>query len=62
MYFLSGSYLDRSMYFNPNIKDSNKKTKRKVKKPSETNKTSYDEYGDRKNQKIDYEKDRPPHW
>ena len=39
-----------------------KKTKKKVKIPEGNNKKSYDEYGDRKNQKIDYEKDKPPHW
>jgi hypothetical protein len=25
-------------------------------------KYDYDEFGDHKNQKIDYEKDKPPHW
>ena len=39
-----------------------KKEKKKVKIPEDNNKKSYDEYGDRKNQKIDYEKDKPPHW
>ena len=39
-----------------------KKEKKKVKVPEDNNKKSYDEYGDRKNQKIDYEKDKPPHW
>jgi hypothetical protein len=39
-----------------------KKTKKKVKIPEDINEKGYDEYGDRKNQKIDYEKDKPPHW
>jgi hypothetical protein len=39
-----------------------KKEKKGIKKPEDNNKKSYDEYGDRKNQKIDYEKDKPPHW
>ena len=25
-------------------------------------KNDFDEYGDKRSQKIDYEKDRPPHW
>jgi len=39
-----------------------KKEKKKVKKPEDNTRQGYDEYGDRKNQKIDYEKDKPPHW
>ena len=39
-----------------------KKEKKKIKKPEDTTRQGYDEYGDRKNQKIDYEKDKPPHW
>jgi hypothetical protein len=38
---------------------------KKEKKPSKVykkKKNDYDEYGDKMNIKIDYEKDRPPHW
>ena len=38
---------------------------KKEKKPSKIHrkkKNDYDEYGDKRNEKIDYEKDRPPHW
>ena len=45
-----------------NKKKDYKKTKKKVKIPEDNNKKSYDEYGDRKNQNIDYEKEKPPHW
>jgi hypothetical protein len=39
-----------------------KKEKKRIKKPEDNNRQGYDEYGDRKDQKIDYEKDKPPHW
>ena len=38
---------------------------KKERKPSKINrkkKNDFDEYGDKRNQKIDYEKDKPPHW
>ena len=38
---------------------------KKEKKPSKIhkkNRNNYDEYGDKMNEKIDYEKDKPPHW
>ena len=38
---------------------------KKEKKPSKIhkkNRNNYDEYWDKMNEKIDYEKDRPPHW
>lgn len=44
------------------IKKNRSEIKKKKKKPIDTDKQSYDEYGDKKNQKIDYERDRPPHW
>ena len=44
------------------LKRIDRKLKRKKKKPIDTGKQSYDEYGDKKNQKIDYERDKPPHW
>lgn len=39
-----------------------KKEKKEIKKPEDNARQGYDEYGDRKNQKIEYEKDKPPHW
>ena len=39
-----------------------KKQKKEIKKPEDNARQGYDEYGDRKNQKIEYEKDKPPHW
>jgi len=38
------------------------KKERKTSKVHEKKKNDYDEYGDKMNEKIDYEKDRPPHW
>ena len=32
------------------------------KKPIDTGNQNYEEYEERKNQKIDYERDRAPHW
>ena len=43
-------------------KDIPFKKERKHSKVYEKKKSDYDEYGDKRNQKIDYEKDRPPHW
>ena len=44
------------------IKTNRPQIKKKKKKPIDIGKQSYDEYGDKKNQKIDYERDKPPHW
>lgn len=44
------------------IKTNRSKIKKKKKKPIDTDKQSYDEYEEKKNQKIDYERDKPPHW
>ena len=44
------------------IKKNRSKIKKKKKKSIDIGKQSYDEYGDKKNQKIDYERDKPPHW
>ena len=44
------------------IKTDRSKIKKKKKKPIGIGNQSYDEYGDKKNQKIDYERDKPPHW
>ena len=38
---------------------------KKEKNPSKIHKkkkNDFDEYGDKRSQRIDYEKDRPPHW
>ena len=44
------------------IKTNRSKIKKKKKETNRDSKQSYDEYGDKKNQKIDYERDKPPHW
>ena len=44
------------------IKTNRPLIKKKKKKPIDTGKQNYDEDGDKKNQKIDYERDKPPHW
>ena len=44
------------------IKTNRSKIKKKKKETTRYSKQSYDEYGDKKNQKIDYERDKPPHW
>ena len=44
------------------IKTNRSNIKKKKKKPLDTGKQIYYEYGDKKNQKIYYEIDRPPHW
>ena len=38
------------------------RSKIKKKKPIDTGNQNYEEYEERKNQKIDYERDKPPHW
>ena len=38
------------------------KKERKSSKIHRKKKSYYDEYGDKMNEKIDYEKDKPPHW
>ncbi|MBL6701086.1 MAG: hypothetical protein ISQ60_04840 [Gammaproteobacteria bacterium] len=43
-------------------KDIPYKKERKTSKVHEQKKNDYDEYGDKMNEKIDYEKDKPPHW
>jgi hypothetical protein len=43
-------------------KDIPIKKERKPSKVHEKKKNDFDEYGDKRNQKIDYEKDKPPHW
>ena len=45
-----------------NKKKDYKKEKKGINKPRDNSRQDYDEYGDRKNQKIDYEKDKPAHW
>jgi hypothetical protein len=55
-------YSCQGKYIMQNIKTNRSNIKKKKKKPIDTGKQSYDEYGDKKNQKIDYERDRPPHW
>jgi hypothetical protein len=40
----------------------NKKAKKKIRKPVDTDKKIYDEYGEKKIDNFDYEKDRPPHY
>ena len=55
-------FMPKSKYVMQNIKTNRPQIKKKKKKPIDTGKQSYDEYGDKKNQKIDYERDKPPHW
>ena len=43
-------------------KDPLFKKERKPSKIHRKKKSDYDEYGDKRNEKIDYEKDKPPHW
>lgn len=43
-------------------KNTPDKDKKKSSKIIKKKKDGYDQYGERKNEKIDYEKDRPPHW
>ena len=43
-------------------KDIPYKKERKTSKVHEKKKSDYDEYGDKRNEKIDFEKDKPPHW
>jgi len=43
-------------------KKRNKKTKKKIRKPVGSYKENYDEYGEKKIDNLDYEKDRPPHY
>ena len=43
-------------------KKNYKKEKKGIKKPEDNTRQGHDEYGDKINQKIDYEKDKPPHW
>ena len=38
------------------------KKERTLSKIHKKKKNNFDEYGDKRDQKIDYEKDRPPHW
>jgi len=45
-----------------NDKKDYKKTKKKIKMPVGTDKQNYDEYGERKIDDLEYEKDRPPHY
>tara|TARA_B100001559_G_C15981964_1_gene385963 strand:- start:317 stop:460 length:144 start_codon:yes stop_codon:yes gene_type:complete len=44
------------------IKKNQQKIKKKKNRSIDIGKQKYDEYGDKKNQKIDYERDKPPHW
>jgi len=43
-------------------KDPLFKKERKPSKIHRKKKSDYDEYGDKRNEEIDYEKDKPPHW
>ena len=49
-------------YIMKNDKKDYKKTKKKIKMPVGTDKQNYDEYGERKIDDLEYEKDRPPHY
>ena len=55
-------YSCHGRYVMQDIKKNHLRIKKKKKKPLDTVKQSYDEYGDKKNKKIDYERDKPPHW
>ena len=39
-----------------------KKTNKKIKTPVNLDKQNYDEHGERKIDKLDYQKDKPPHY
>ena len=55
-------YSCQGKYFMQDDKKNYKKIKKKVKVPEDLDKQNYDQYGERKIENLDYEKDKPPHY
>jgi len=55
-------YSCQGKYIMQDDKKKYKKSKKEIKVPGDSDKQKYDEYGERKIDNLDYEKDKPPHY